>query len=211
MTFKPFLLLLLVSVLTVCLGFGQACAQQPRPTRQPPATREYELKAVWLYQFGNKLVEWNDESDSPFVIGVFGNLREDFQFHLGRVERLRIRNRPVRIEHYRSLDDLTQQKKPDILFISKDGPANESAADRVRKAQRVQGGRKVLIVGDTDENMNQIALSFHVDQSTRRILIRRNEDALPEGVEWIPDSWDQISNFSDVRTQPTSTDTRTSR
>lgn len=84
---------------------------------------EYQLKAVLLFNLF-KFVEWPasafDSPEAPFVLGIVGH--DPFGPILTEVVRdEKVRNRPIVVEHYRSVRDV---KKCHLLFISADEKRN---------------------------------------------------------------------------------------
>jgi hypothetical protein len=181
-------------MLMICMRVNCAYGQP-----QPP-TREYELKAAWLYQLGNTLIEWDNTVGDEFVIGVFGEFPKDFRRQLARVERRRIQDRPVRIKQYKTLKDFKAQDRPSILFISSEG-RGANMQQRLRKALNTVGNYSVLIVGDKDDIDSGTAISFKVDQQ-RRLILRRNDAALQAyGVSLKnPEIWRKLIKQSSVET-----------
>lgn len=180
---------LLLVILWFSIGVEKVCAQ--------PGDREFELKAVWLYQFGNKLISWQGQTREPFVIGVYGSYPGDLEDHLGTIteRNLRIQGRRVVIEQYENVNDLTDDNKPDILFISRSGPNGETAQQRVEKAKEIFRNRPVLLVGDQNNIESHTAISFRINPNDRRLMIRDNTRVLPNGVSLRePEIWRGLSN-----------------
>lgn len=106
------------------------------------STREYDLKAVFLYNFAT-FIEWPEEAfagpDDPFVIGVLGV--DPFGAALDEVvagERVKHRRLTVR-----RLATLTEARACHILFIS------SSERERLREVLREVSGRPILTVADS--------------------------------------------------------------
>src|SRR5262249_22306869 len=84
---------------------------------QAQVSREYQLKAVFLYNFA-QFTEWPDgafaDDKAPVVIGVIGT--DPFGHALeNTIKGETIQNHPFVIEHYRRTDEI---KTCHILFIS---------------------------------------------------------------------------------------------
>jgi hypothetical protein len=105
--------------------------------------REYPLKALFLYNFGN-YVEWPADEfkgpGEPFVIGVLGTSAMDSTLS-EIVKSKRIADRRIDFERFTRAADVTPCQ---ILFISRTVPA--------REAREIIGslrGKATLIVGET--------------------------------------------------------------
>ncbi|HEX2861806.1 MAG TPA: YfiR family protein [Lacunisphaera sp.] len=114
--------------LMFCPGFAQV-------------SREYDLKAAFLYNFIT-FTEWPADafhsSESPYVVGVVGE--DPFGSALDEiVNGERIKGRPLVVRRFRRLDDLHNCH---ILFIS------SSEARRLPDTLRRLRGRPVLTVSD---------------------------------------------------------------
>ena len=105
-------------------------------------SREYAIKAAYLYQFG-RYVQWPantfSSDDSPLVIGLlrtdpFGGVLEE----IARTKR--IEGRPISVRPFASMDDYTPCH---ILFIA----TSISPEDRAAAIRKVQG-TPVLLVGE---------------------------------------------------------------
>ncbi|HYC69808.1 MAG TPA: YfiR family protein [Opitutaceae bacterium] len=104
-------------------------------------SREYDLKAVFLYNFAT-FVDWPESAfpgpDTPFVIGVLGD--DPFGAALDEiVAGERVKNRPLAVRRCR---DLAEARACHILFIS------ASERDRLREVLRDMAGRPILTVAD---------------------------------------------------------------
>lgn len=109
--------------------------------RAQPATREYDLKAVFLYNFAT-FVEWPRSAfareDSPFVIGVLG--QDPFGSALDEVVAgERVKGRPLVVRRCRTIEEASACH---ILFIS------ASERDRLAAILQAVQGRPVLTVAD---------------------------------------------------------------
>ncbi len=105
-------------------------------------SREYAIKAAYLYQFG-RYVEWPAQSfadnRSPLIIGVLGT--DPFGGILEEIARTkRIEGRPIVVRRFTSMADYPACH---ILFITSSvGPEQKAAA--IQKAQ----GTHTLLVGE---------------------------------------------------------------
>ena len=110
---------------------------------QPKPSAEYQLKAVFLFNFA-QFVEWPSEAfpepQTPFVIGVLGD--DPFGHHLDEtVTGEKANSRPLIVQRYRHVQDV---KGCHILFISR------SETDRLEQTLASLHGAKILTVGDSD-------------------------------------------------------------
>ena len=108
---------------------------------EPPATLEYQVKAVYLYNFA-KFIEWPEESGpgttSPLFLGVLRH--EPMAEVLEQVTRGQsVRGRAVRVLRTARVEEL---KDCHILFI---GAAEEK---QLVELLRAVGNRSVLTVGE---------------------------------------------------------------
>jgi hypothetical protein len=111
---------------------------------KPPAAAEYQLKAVFLFNF-TKYVEWPasafPDAQSPFVIGVLGD--DPFGAALDDAVRgEKVNGRALIVHRYNSNDDV---KDCQILFIS------QSESSRLEQIITGLKGRSLLTVGDMDK------------------------------------------------------------
>jgi hypothetical protein len=116
----------------------------PALLAQPAPIREYQLKAVFLFNFA-QFVHWPPEtfptSQTPFVIGVLGD--DPFGPSLDEAVRgEQANNHPLVIQRYRRVEDIGDCQ---VLFISQSESAQlEQIFNRLK-------GRSILTVGDADE------------------------------------------------------------
>ncbi len=127
----------------VALGAALFLSAAPRAAAQAPATREYQIKAVFLFNFA-QFVEWPAaafaSADSPIVIGVVGD--DPFDGALDATVRgEKINDRPLVVRRYRRGEDVTGCH---ILFIS----SSESA--RLGEILAPLQNHPVLTVGDME-------------------------------------------------------------
>lgn len=110
---------------------------------QPPASKEYQLKAAFLYNF-TKFVEWPAptwlESKSPIVLGVFGG--NPFGASLEQaVQGRSVNGRPLIV---RTVTSVAEARSTHLLFVA----AGVSDQD-LRELQTAVAGLPVLTVGET--------------------------------------------------------------
>lgn len=114
----------------------------PSIQSQSSPALEYQLKAVFLYNFTH-FVDWPadafDSQYSPFVIGIVGN--DPFRSYLDEaVANERLGSHIIRVERYANVQDI---KPCHILFIGSNDP------DEVRQILKKVSGKRVLTVGDS--------------------------------------------------------------
>ncbi|HYG35908.1 MAG TPA: YfiR family protein, partial [Clostridia bacterium] len=106
-------------------------------------SREYQLKAVFLYRF-TQFVDWPptafSSQDSPIIIGVLG--RDPFGGYLeAAVRNERVRNRLLAIQHHQRIQDAMNCH---LLFIS---PSEQARQEKVLADLKA---RSILTVGETE-------------------------------------------------------------
>jgi hypothetical protein len=111
-------------------------------TLQAAAPTEYQLKAVFLFNFA-QFVDWPQESfpeaQMPLVIGVLGE--DPFGTYLDEiVSGETVNNRRLEIQRYRRVDEM---KTCHILFIS------QSESKRLEQIVADLKGRSILTVSDS--------------------------------------------------------------
>jgi len=130
---KPFFELLTVLALLSASTLG---AEEPQPS-------EYQLKAVFLYNFA-KFVEWPAEAfprtNAPFIIGVLG------QSPLGEELERTVRNKtlnghPFVIKYLKGISDMSGCH---VLFVS------PSERRRMSEILRIASQGSILTVSETD-------------------------------------------------------------
>lgn len=151
-----------ICALVVMLGAAGAVA---RPSAAQVRATEYQLKAVFLYNFA-QFVDWPERAFSdartPFVIGVLGD--DPFgPFLDATVEEQRVAGRPLVVRRLRHLEDA---RDCHIVFVSRSETAR---LDDVRTAL---GGRPILLVSDIDGFAEQGGMiGFVMDQNRVRIRV----------------------------------------
>lgn len=133
----------LVLQLAVWLAAGAATTVPTDTLAQSSPDPEYQLKAVFLFNFA-QFVEWPPSafpnSQTPLVIGILGE--DPFGPYLDETVRGEtVKDRPLVVRRYQSVDEITTCH---ILFVSR------------REERRLKGvldslrGRSVLTVSDAD-------------------------------------------------------------
>lgn len=117
--------------------------QRELPAQTAPVSAEYQIKAVFLFNFA-QFVDWPaqafPEAQTPLVIGVLGE--DHFGSYLDETVRgEEVKKRTLVVQHYRQLDEI---KSCHILFISR------SEAARLPQILAELKGRSVLTVSDTE-------------------------------------------------------------
>ena len=125
-------------------------------------TREYQVKALFLYNFG-QFVDWPPGSlgapNAPFVIGVVGN--DPFGRFLEDVVREeQLAGRPIVVQHYDHPSDI---RNCQILFVG----------SHVRESLAAVAGKPVLTVGERSDFIQAGGMiQFYTEQNRIRFLIR---------------------------------------
>jgi len=121
---------------------------------------EYQVKAVYLFNFG-QFVEWPADAyatpDAPFVIGIvgedpFGGMLE------GVVRGEMLGARPVTVQRYRSADDI---KDCNIVFVAR------REASLLHDTVAALRGRSVLTVTDVADGERDGAMIVLVTENNR--------------------------------------------
>jgi hypothetical protein len=141
----------------------------PEASAQTAISREYELKAVFLFNFA-QFVNWPPEAaaspQAPLIIGVLGD--DPFDGYLDDTVRgEKLNNRPFVVQRYRRVEDIDGCQ---VLFISRTSP---SELGRIMAALR---GRSILTVGDTEGFAEDGGIIRFVTENNR-IRFRINVDA----------------------------------
>jgi hypothetical protein len=132
---------------------------------QTPGVREYQIKAVFLFNFA-QFVDWPPESfpdaQAPLVIGILG--KDPFGPYLDEaVKGEKVNNRAMVIRRYTNVNDVADCQ---ILFIS------QSEAARLDQILERLRGRSILTVGDM-EGFSQLGgmIRFVIENSKVRLRI----------------------------------------
>lgn len=115
---------------------------------QFPESREYKVKAIFLFNF-TQFVEWPDDAfsdkNSPLIIGVLGN--NPFSPYLEQaVTGETVNGHSIIARHYQ---DIQQAKNSHVLFINLTDP------DSRRQAIESVKGRSILTVGESPDFIQQ--------------------------------------------------------
>jgi hypothetical protein len=107
-------------------------------------SREYQLKAVFLYRF-TQFIDWPPSAfpkpQAPITIGILGP--DPFGSSLqGAIRDEKVHDRPLNVQHYQSIQDATNCH---VLFIS------ASQGPRLPKILAALKGRGILTVGETED------------------------------------------------------------
>jgi len=132
-------------------------------------SREYQLKAVFLYNFA-QFTDWPEnafaDEKSPIVIGVLGT--DPFGQALNEtIQDETVRGRPLVVEHYRRADEI---KTCHILFIS------QSEARRLDEIVKRLKGKPILTVADAESASSTAAVIRFVVENNK-VHFRINQDA----------------------------------
>jgi hypothetical protein len=111
---------------------------------QTTTSREYQVKAVFLFNFA-QFVDWPPrvfpEPQTPLVIGVLGD--DPFGTYLDETVRgEKANDRPLVVQRYRRVGE---NKTCHVLFISR------SETDRLEQILGSLKGRTILTVGDSED------------------------------------------------------------
>ena len=150
--------------LVCCLVLGELTL-----SAQTAPPKEYQVKAVFLFNFA-QFVEWPPaafaDDKSPIVIGILGD--DPFGAYLDEVVRAeRVGNRPMRVERYQRVDEITTCH---VLFISR---SEESRLGQIFASLK---DRTILIVGDSDDFIQRAGM-IQLATSQGKIHLRINMNA----------------------------------
>jgi hypothetical protein len=135
-----------------------------RSPLQLETSREYQLKAAFLYNF-TQFVEWPEGSlpeNTPFVIGILGN--DPFGNYLDElVNGENVNGHPLIVQRFASVDEI---KTCHILFI------NVSDKSKLQEILKSLKSDNVLTVGDaTHFSRNGGIVRFYTEDNKTRIHI----------------------------------------
>jgi len=136
---------------------------------QAAVSREYEIKAIFLYNFA-QFVDWPpgafQDEHAPVVIGVLGE--DPFGTSLDQAVRGEtVNGRPLVVRRFSRIEDVATCH---MLFVSRSETAR---LDRIMSALR---GRNVLTVGDTEEFSLRAGMIRFVMENNK-VRLRINVDA----------------------------------
>ncbi len=137
-------------------------------TAKPVVAAEYQIKAVFLFNF-TKYVDWPAsafaDAQAPFVIGILGD--DPFGSALDDTVRgEKVDGRPLVIQRYSSWQDI---KDCQILYISQ-----SKSAELARIFAGIKG-RSILTVGDADNFTDQGGMIWLVTENSK-IRLKINLD-----------------------------------
>jgi hypothetical protein len=136
---------------------------------QTSASREYQVKAIFLFNF-TQFVEWPPSSfssaDAPLVIGVLGE--NHFGSYLNdAVAGERVNGHPLVIQYYKTIADI---KPCHVLFI------DQSETNKLAKILESLKGQSVLTVSDDPSFLkNGGMIKFYT--KSNKIQLQINPDA----------------------------------
>lgn len=139
-------------------------ASMRSPFQIEETSREYQLKAAFLYNF-TQFVEWPEGSlpeDTPFVIGILG--KDPFGAYLDElVNGEKVNEHPLIVQRFASVDEI---KTCHILFI------NISDKSQLQAILKNLKSNNVLTVGDaTHFSKNGGIVRFYTEDNKTRIHI----------------------------------------
>jgi hypothetical protein len=162
-------LLATLRAFVACLPVPMLVAIHASAAVAAPAPSEYQVKAVFLFNF-TQFVDWPAQSFAdphvPFVIGVLG--RDPFGSALDEAVRGEtVNGRTLVVERYRSVTEL---KPCQILFIDR------SAGADINKALESVGHQGTLTVSDSDAQAPRDVIIRFLSEG-KKIRLRINVDS----------------------------------
>jgi hypothetical protein len=144
----------------------------PNSSAQTIAAREYQIKAVFLFNFA-EFVDWPprafEDAQSPLVIGVLGD--DPFGTSLDEAVRdEKVNNRPLVIRRFQRVEDVTTCH---ILFLGLTEP------EQLEKALAGLKGRSILTVSDADD-FSRLGGMIRFVMENNRIHLKINLGAAKE-------------------------------
>jgi hypothetical protein len=157
----------LVALAWLAVTLALLALHAPARAQQPP--REYQVKAVFLFNFV-QFTEWPPEAftnkEQPYILGVLGN-NPFGNFLADTVKNETVRGRPLIVAHYKTVEEI---ESCHILYLG------QSEAPRLDRVLSKLKGRPVLSVTDIEKATVQGAcIEFFTDRN--RIRLRINPDA----------------------------------
>jgi hypothetical protein len=115
---------------------------------QTPGTREYQIKAIFLFNF-TQFIEWPSSSfpttQSPMVIGILG--KDPFGNYLEEVlSNEKVNGHALVTHHYNTIDELESDCL--ILYINSETPKIETVITKLK-------GRNILTVSEAPNFIKQ--------------------------------------------------------
>jgi hypothetical protein len=135
-----------------------------------PVSREYQLKAAFVYNFA-QFTDWPEDvladTSQPFVIGVLGA-----NYFGGALEEVvrgeTVRGHKLHVEYYHAVEEI---RTCHILFIS------QSEDRRLEKILAVLKGKPILTVSDIDKSAIRGAMVRFITENNK-LRFRVNVDSL---------------------------------
>ncbi len=154
----------------LCVAFALFLVGTLNLHAQLASAREYQIKAVFLFNFG-QFVEWPADSFpeilSPLVIGILGE--DPFDGYLDEIVRgEKVAGHPLVVQRYRELGEI---KTCHILFISR------SEAGKLRQIINGLRGRSILAVSDISD-FTEYGGTIRFVTESNKIRLRVNLDAV---------------------------------
>lgn len=147
------------------LAAWNLAAQPATPATTAGIAKEYQLKAVFLFNF-SQFVSWPtnafSEPNSPLVIGVLGT--DPFGANLDAVVRgEKVNGHPLEVRRYSKVEEVGPCH---ILFIS------QSEASRLETILETLKGRNILTVSDVDQAARRgVMIRFATENNKIRLRI----------------------------------------
>jgi hypothetical protein len=116
----------------------------PEASAQTAVSREYQVKAIFLFNFA-QFVDWPPAAfaspQAPLVIGVLGG--DPFDGYLDEAVRdEKVNNHPFIVQRYRRVEEI---ESCDVLFIGR------TESRRLAHIMAALKGRSILTVGDMED------------------------------------------------------------
>ena len=135
----------LIKCLKVAIVFLCLLCTSPQSEAQTTPSREYQVKAVFLYNF-TQFVEWPPATlsgNAPFIIGILGH--DPFGSYIDEtVAGETILGHPIQVQRYEDVKDI---KNCHILFISQE--------QQTKEAISALNNHSTLTVSDIDNFANK--------------------------------------------------------
>ena len=159
-------------VIRACLVASTLLLSGPGLAAQAARASEYQVKAVFLFNFA-QFVDWPakafPEPETPLVIGVLGE--DPFGSYLDETVRGEKGNgHPLVVQRYRRIGEI---KTCHVLFISR------SESDRLEQILLNLKGRNVLTVGDMEDFCLRGGM-IRLNNEKNKIRMRINLDQVKE-------------------------------
>jgi hypothetical protein len=141
----------------------------PAASAQTAISREYQLKAVFLFNFA-QFVDWPPETfvspQAPLVIGVLGD--DPFDGYLDEIlHDEKVNNHPLVIQHYQRVEEIDTCQ---VLFIGRTG------IHQLEHILAALKGRSILTVGDMEDFAQDGGIIRFITENNR-IRFRINVEA----------------------------------